>query len=119
MSFHATKWGWERLEVTSTEKIVLLELCDRANHNNVCWPKQKTIAARTRLTERTVCTVLAKLEALELIRRRPRVVNSKRTSDLITLLIRPTEPPPAAAHPDRSKPLRGFSNHFPNQNAPT
>ncbi|MGY4330805.1 hypothetical protein ACVWWG_005222 [Bradyrhizobium sp. LB7.2] len=99
MTLRATIWGWDQLKVTSTEKIVLLDLCDRANHDNVCWPKQKTIAARTRLTERTVCTALAKLETLKLIHRRPRVINSKRTSDWITLLIRPPEPPPAAAPP--------------------
>jgi len=99
MSLQATIWGWKQLNITSTEKIVLLDLCDRANDANVCWPKQKTIANRTRLTERTVCTVLAKLEALKLIHRKSRNVNRKRTSDWITLLIRPLEPPPTAAPP--------------------
>ncbi|MGY4349104.1 DNA-binding transcriptional MocR family regulator [Bradyrhizobium sp. GM7.3] len=99
MSLQATIWGWEQRNISSTEKIVLLDLCDRANVNNVCWPKQKTIAARTRLTERTVCSALAKLESLKLIHRRPRVVNRTRTSDWITLLIHPPAPPPTTTPP--------------------
>jgi hypothetical protein len=60
MSLPATRWGWKQSEITSTQKLVLLELCDRANHKNVCWPKQKTIARRTRYTERAVNTALQK-----------------------------------------------------------
>jgi hypothetical protein len=99
MSLQATIWGWAQFDVTSTEKLVLLDLCDRANANNVCWPKQKTIAQRTRLTERTVCSMLARLETLELIRRSTRWTGLKRTSDLITLCIHPLVPPPTAAPP--------------------
>jgi hypothetical protein len=104
MSFDATKWGWEQLNISSTEKLVLLDLCDRANANNVCWPRQRTIANRTRLTERTVCSALAKLESLKLIHRRSRLINGRRTSDWITLVIGPPAPPPADAPPANPPP---------------
>jgi len=110
MSFAATLWAWQLEDVSSTQKLVLLDLCDRANAANQCWPKQKTIASRVRLTERAVCTALAVLEEKKLIRRLPRIKFGRRTSDLITVLVahdkpeaKPTEnttppkPPSAAA----------------------
>jgi hypothetical protein len=85
MSLPATRWGWTQCAITSTQKFVLLDLCDRANHQNVCWPKQKTIAQRTRYTERAVNSALRELEELGLISRQKRMIGTRRTSDLITL----------------------------------
>jgi hypothetical protein len=109
MSLPATRWGWKQCEITSTQKLVLLDLCDRANHKNVCWPKQKTIARRTRYTERAVNSALQKLEELGLISRQKRMIGTRRTSDLITLQINQpavgsssAKPPPAPVPPDVS-----------------
>jgi len=111
MSFPATRWGWTQCGITSTQKLVLLDLCDRANKDNVCWPKQATIARRTRYTERAVNSALQKLEELGLISRQKRMIGTRRTSDLITLQINqpaagsssvtpsPTPPPPDAPPP--------------------
>jgi hypothetical protein len=92
MSFAATLWAWEQQEISSTQKLVLLDLCDRANAGNQCWPKQLTIARRVRLTERAVCTALAALQQKSLIRRLPRIKFGKRTSDLITVLVAHDKP---------------------------
>ncbi len=107
MSLRATRWGWSQGGITSTQKLVLLDLCDRANHENVCWPKQETIAKRTRYTERAVNSALQKLEELGLISRLKRMIGTKRTSDLITLQVnRPAPgsssatPPPTPVPPD-------------------
>jgi hypothetical protein len=87
MSFAATLWAWQQADVSATQKLVLLDLCDRANAANQCWPKQLTIARRVRLTERAVCTALAALQQKNLIRRLPRIKFGRRTSDLITILV--------------------------------
>jgi hypothetical protein len=79
MSFAATLWAWKQEDISSTQKLVLLDLCDRANAAGQCWPKQKTIAGRVRLTERAVCTALAALQQKNLIRRLPRIKFGKRT----------------------------------------
>jgi hypothetical protein len=86
MSFAATLWAWQQEDISATQKLVLLDLCDRANAANQCWPKQLTISGRVRLTERAVCTALAALQQKGLIRRLPRIKFGKRTSDLITVL---------------------------------
>ena len=48
MSVRATKWGWKQ-QVSATEKLVLLELCDRINDKrkkDICWPRQEMIVFR-------------------------------------------------------------------------
>lgn len=87
MSFRATLWAWKMTGISSTQKLVLLDLCDRANAENQCWPRQKTIAQRVCLTERAICTALAAIEQEGLIHRLPRFKAAKRTSDLITVLV--------------------------------
>jgi DNA-binding MarR family transcriptional regulator len=91
MSFAATLWAWKQEDISSTQKLVLLDVCDRANAADQCWP-QKTIAGRVRLTERAVCTALAALQQKGLIRRLPRIKFGKRTSDLITVLVASDKP---------------------------
>jgi DNA-binding MarR family transcriptional regulator len=83
MTLGAPIWGWEQNSISSPQKLVLLDLCDRANKNDVCWPKQTTIAARTGLTERSVNSALKALETLQLIKHQPRMIANKRTSDWI------------------------------------
>lgn len=95
MSLRATIWGWKQNQISSTQKIVLLDLCDRAGPTNTCWPRQKTIAGRVRLTERSVQSALAALAQEKLIKRTPRSKNGRRTSDMITVLI--GDPPASVA----------------------
>jgi hypothetical protein len=96
MSLRATIWGWTQNQISSTQKLVLLDLCDRAGRQNTGWPKQATIASRVRLTERAVHSALAVLVQKGLIKRSPRTRNGKRTSDLITVLVDGLSPPSTA-----------------------
>ncbi|WOH61797.1 helix-turn-helix domain-containing protein [Bradyrhizobium sp. BWC-3-1] len=89
MSLRAYEWAWKQ-SVSPTKKLVLLELCDHHNEqrgDNDVWPKQDTIAERTGFTSRAVNSALKALESEGLIERRPRYLNRKRTSDVITILI--------------------------------
>lgn len=87
MSFEATKWAWKAPVENANQRLVLLNLADRANKAGTCWPTQKRIAADTGLGERTVRAKLAEMEALRLLTRRTRLVGTRRTSDLITLAL--------------------------------
>ncbi|QQO22705.1 helix-turn-helix domain-containing protein [Bradyrhizobium diazoefficiens] len=103
MSVRATTWAWNR-KISSTEKLVLLELSDRVNDkrgDDACWPEQETIAQRTGFTSRTVNSALKALETKGLIKRQRRMINGRRTSDRITVLIKQLEVnSPAAQAPD-------------------
>ena len=114
MSLRATIWAWKQNQISSTQKIVLLDLCDRAGAQNTCWPKQATIASRVRLTERAVQSALAILVQEKLIKRSPRSRNGKRTSDMITVLINGL-PPPAIASDSApvTPPLEGIGVDLP------
>lgn len=52
--------AWE-IAIPSTEKLVLLCLCDFANDHGVCWPSIKTIATKCSMSERTVQGTIKKL----------------------------------------------------------
>ena len=78
MSFAATLWAWKQQDISATQKLVLLDICDRANAANQCWPRQTTIASRVRFTPRAVCTALEALEQKKLIHRLTRIKSGKR-----------------------------------------
>ena len=93
MSVRATTWAWKR-KISPTEKLVLLDLSDRVNDkrgDDACWPEQETIAERTGFTSRTVSSALKALETKGLIKRQRRMIDGKRTSDWITVLIKEFE----------------------------
>jgi hypothetical protein len=116
MSLRATIWGWTQNQISSTQKIVLLDLCDRAGKQNTCWPKQATIASRVRLTERAVHSALAVLVQKGLIKRSPRTRNGKRTSDMVTVLVDGLPPPSIASEIAPAPPLlKGTGLDLPNE----
>jgi hypothetical protein len=49
--------AWD-LQIGSTEKMVLMCLCDFANEQGTCWPSIATICRKTSKSERTVQTAL-------------------------------------------------------------
>ena len=63
-------------------KIVLGMVCDAANDAGVCWPSQERLAAKCRMTTRTLGKHLNTLEALGLITRARRQKNGRRSSDM-------------------------------------
>lgn len=67
------------------EKFVLMILANYATVERTAWPAQKTLAADTGLSERTVFAHLKNLEARGLISRRKRYAGGSRTSDMFTL----------------------------------
>lgn len=111
MSLEATRWAWRVPVENAGQRLVLVNLADRANQQGQCWPSQRRIARDTCQCERTVRARLDELETLGLIRRQHRKTEHGRTSDLITLpiegrpkspMIQTAIPPPAnAAATDR------------------
>ena len=61
MSFDATRWAWKVKVQNSSEKLVLVNLADRVNAYDECWPSQKRISADTQLNIKTVRKALKSL----------------------------------------------------------
>jgi Helix-turn-helix domain len=57
MSIKLLSAAWD-LPIGSTEKMVLMSLCDFANENGICWPSVATICLKTSKSERTVQSAL-------------------------------------------------------------
>jgi Helix-turn-helix domain len=75
-------------DLTAHELLVLIVIGNYANQNsNACFPAQKTLAEKTRLSERTVRSVMAALEDKGLITRTPRrsATTGAPISDMITV----------------------------------
>lgn len=54
---------WDETQFRGHELLVFLSLADHANDQGVCWPSQKTLAARARCSERTVKRIIAHLKS--------------------------------------------------------
>ena len=67
MSWQAITWAWLQPTGSSTEKLVLVNLGDRANADGYCFPGVATIARDTELDERSVRRALKKLADAGLI----------------------------------------------------
>lgn len=68
---------WKQAPVTDpTCLLVLLSLADQANDDGVCWPSVGSIAARCRVSERTVKRWLAHLQSVGILTTRRRYNNS-------------------------------------------
>ena len=87
MSNLTSGWAWKQ-PLKGTDKLVLVALADNADDDGVCWPGQKFLAEKTGMTDRSVRTILARLEGAHLIRRSPRFrKDGSRSSDLIELAV--------------------------------
>lgn len=69
MSYQATNWAMKQRDMKPATKTVLLCLADRHNPDNGCFPSQKRIATDACMSERSVRTHLAELEAMGHLRR--------------------------------------------------
>lgn len=87
MSIAGIRWAYGVEGLSAPARAVLVALGYMANERDECWPSQSTLARMTSLTDRTVRTALAALEADGLITRTPRHrgVGRGRTSDLYTV----------------------------------
>ena len=88
MSAKATFWAWEQSVKNSTQKLVLLKLCDSANDNNVCWPSQSKIASDCGLSRSAVLNNLKALEDQGFITSTDRFNEKGKTSKLYKINIR-------------------------------
>lgn len=78
-----------------SEKLLLLVLANYADEHNRCWPSQSRLAEDTGLTDRTIRTVLASLEAKGLLSRVTRNRrDGSRGTDVITLELHRKDFPP-------------------------
>lgn len=79
-------WAYQQVVTPSAAKFVLVTLADTANGDGYSYPGQKTLAARTGQSERSVREHLAMLEAEGYIRRsQRRRQDGSRTSDAYNL----------------------------------
>ncbi len=68
MSLDATIWAFKAEVKTSSQRLVLLALADRAGESHKCYPSIKRMVKDTVLNRKTVIKVLDELEAISLIR---------------------------------------------------
>jgi hypothetical protein len=68
MSVDATRWAWQQQMLSSTQKLVLLSLADRAGEEHTCWPSIRRLMRDTCIANKhTVINALKDLESLDLI----------------------------------------------------
>jgi len=60
---------WDREDLSSTQKLVLLALADWANDEGLCWPSINRLAIKASLTTRAVQKTIRSLEDAGFIRR--------------------------------------------------
>jgi hypothetical protein len=102
----------------SHRKLVLLALADQANDSGVCFPGQRTLAAKCGLSERRLRDQLVALEKGGYIERKQRRRDDGyRSSDLYSLLISPAVS--SGVSPDDSSDLTGqFRQISPDETSP-
>lgn len=66
MSVKASNWVWG-LDVTGSEKLVLLCLGDHADNDGVCWPGLAAVSEKTGISERQVMRIVSGLEKTGLL----------------------------------------------------
>ncbi len=59
-------WAWHQ-DLTPTPKLILMALADAADDQGVCWPSVPTVAAKCRVSDRTVRRVMRTLTACGLM----------------------------------------------------
>jgi hypothetical protein len=98
MSHRAMTWALAQTTGSCGAKAVLMNLADRCSGDeDTCFPGQRTIAAETEQSERSVRAHLVTLEALGLLNRTRRSrPDGTRTSDLFTLRCRSAPPAKSA-----------------------
>tara|TARA_R110001583_G_scaffold68910_3_gene195726 strand:- start:488 stop:1285 length:798 start_codon:yes stop_codon:yes gene_type:complete len=82
MSLDATVWAWNQ-KVTSTQKLVLLSLADRAGENHDCWPSIDRLVENTGLNRKTVIKVIKEMVGLGLIHSQKKAFGRSNTYTLI------------------------------------
>ena len=69
---------WEREDLTSTHKLVLLALADWANDEGLCWPSISRLAVKTSMAGRSVQRLIRQLEEMGFIHREEEIGKGNR-----------------------------------------
>ena len=67
MSVDATRWAWLAPVKSSTQRLVLLSLADRAGEHHTCFPSVARITKDTKLNRKTIMKVIGELIELGLV----------------------------------------------------
>lgn len=60
---------WERTDLSSTQKLVLLALADWANDEGLCWPSINRLAVKASMAGRSIQRIIRELEDAGFVRR--------------------------------------------------
>lgn len=87
MSVKVSSWAWDQ-PLGGNDKVVLLALADWARDDGLCWPGQDAVAAKARVSTKTVQRLLGKLEeGGYLVREKRGDPDGGRKPDLIRLMV--------------------------------
>lgn len=78
MSIRLMTAVWEREDLASTHKLVLLALADWANDEGLCWPSISRLAIKTSMAGRSVQRIIRQLEDMKFIRREEEIGKGNR-----------------------------------------
>ena len=78
MSIRIMSAVWERDDLTSTQKLVLLALADWANDEGLCWPSIEQLIKKSSLKKRAVQITIRSLEESGFVYREERVGKGNR-----------------------------------------
>lgn len=119
MSIKLMSAVWERSDISSTQKLVLLALADWANDDGLCWPSIDRLAQKTGMAGRSVQRIIRDLEQTGLVKR-DEVVGKGNRYWILTPLTdchprHSVTPPLTECHPtpDTVSPNTSYTPHLP------
>ena len=76
MSLDATIWAWRAEVDSSTQRLILLSLADRAGEDHKCYPSIMRMVKDTKMNRKTIIKVLDDLEKKDLIKYTGKIVGN-------------------------------------------
>jgi hypothetical protein len=93
MSLDATIWAWRAEVDSSTQRLILLSLADRAGEDHKCYPSIMRMVKDTKMNRKTIIKILDILEAKALIKFTGMIVgNGVKVYQLLGVVGREDEP---------------------------
>ncbi len=93
MSLDATIWAWRAEVDSSTQRLILLSLADRAGEDHKCYPSIMRMVKDTKMNRKTIIKVLDDLEKKALIKYTGKIVgNGVKVYQLLGVVGREDEP---------------------------
>ncbi|WP_336929392.1 helix-turn-helix domain-containing protein [Acinetobacter tandoii] len=93
MSLDATIWAWRAEVDSSTQRLILLSLADRAGEDHKCYPSIMRMVKDTKMNRKTIIKILDVLEAKALIKFTGMIVgNGVKVYQLLGVVGREDEP---------------------------